>query len=273
MFWSARHQRPRSNGGAFTLIELMVVIGLISMLASLMLPVLGKMRAAAQSAVCTSNLRQMGQAWTMYTTESRGKLMPYLWQSLTTPDSAWNGYWPGVIENKGGVKGNALLCPSASQISTNAAANGYGTATTAWTGRFTAAGTAICFNATTYRNSSYGYNRYLTAAGGFGERGLATTINAVGDLCTIPMFFDCAFADAKPNNDDGGLPVAPPPDLQGRTLKRGQPEHWLFLLARHARGVNVCMADGHVRWVQLEDMYQMKWKTGWRKYRLRLPMR
>ena len=51
---------------AFTLVELMVVMGLISMLVSLMFPVLGKMRLAARSTVCTANLRTIGQAWTMY---------------------------------------------------------------------------------------------------------------------------------------------------------------------------------------------------------------
>src|SRR5688500_12152647 len=100
----------RGTRRAFTLVELMVVMGLISMLVSLMFPVLGKMRVAARSTVCTSNLRPVGQAWTMYLSESRGKLFPHVWQTPSTPDSAWNGYWLGVIENKGGVRGNSLMC-------------------------------------------------------------------------------------------------------------------------------------------------------------------
>lgn len=258
---------------AFTLVELTVVIGLVSMLVSLLLPVVGKMRAAAQATVCSANLRMMGQAWTMYTTESRGKLMPYVWQTPTTPDSAWNGYWLGVVELKGGVKGNSLLCPSAPEISNNAVARGYGTATTAWSGRFTASGTAVCFNPSTYRNSSYGYNRYLTARGGFGADGQATSVAAIGDLSSVPMFFDCAFADARPPNGSEAAPVESPPNLSGAGLVPGQPEHWKFLLARHGRGVNVCMGDGHVKWVQLETTYRMTWKADWRRYGLRLPVR
>jgi prepilin-type processing-associated H-X9-DG protein len=263
----------RAPRRAFTLVELMVVFGLISMLVALMLPVLGKMRAAAQSTVCASNLRVIGQAWTMYITESRGKLPLFVWQTPSAPDSSWNGYWLGLVERKGDVKGSSLLCPAASTVPQTPATNGYGNATTAWTGRFTAAGTGINFTGSTYRQGSYGYNRYLTAGGGFGRDGRATSIGAILDLSVVPLALDCAFSDLRPANGDERSPVDPPPDLQGSTLRRGQPEHWNILLARHGRGVNVCMADGHVKWVQLEDLYRMSWKAGWIKYRLSLPLK
>jgi prepilin-type N-terminal cleavage/methylation domain-containing protein/prepilin-type processing-associated H-X9-DG protein len=258
---------------AFTFVELMVVIGLISMLASLMLPVLGKMRSAARSTVCTSNLRVLGQAWAMYTSENHGRLMQYVWQAPTLPDSAWRNYWLGIIDTGAGVRGASLLCPSASEISANAAARGYGSATTAWTGRYTAGVTGISFNATTYRSGSYGYNRNLTAGGGFGPDGNAKFATAIANLADVPMFFDCAYPDVRPPNGTQIAPVEPPPDLRGATLRPGQPEHWNILLARHGRGVNVCMGDGRVTWVQLEDLYSMTWKSNWNKYRLVLPVR
>ena len=45
-------------------------------------------------------------------------------------------------------------------------------------------------------------------------------------------------------------------------------EHWRFLIARHGRGINGCMADGSARWVPLEETYQMKWNAVWQGYRL-----
>ncbi|HVM61124.1 MAG TPA: DUF1559 domain-containing protein [Verrucomicrobiae bacterium] len=50
----------------FTLIELLVVIVLIGILASLLLPAFGQARERGRRAMCTSNLRQIGTAATMY---------------------------------------------------------------------------------------------------------------------------------------------------------------------------------------------------------------
>lgn len=60
--------------GAFTLVELLVVIGIVAVLAALLLPVLSKAREDARRLQCANNLRQIATAWTAYCHMSGGLL-------------------------------------------------------------------------------------------------------------------------------------------------------------------------------------------------------
>lgn len=60
------------NRRAFTLVELLVVVGIIAVLMSVLIPVLGKARRAANAAKCLSNVRSMQIAHWLYASENRG---------------------------------------------------------------------------------------------------------------------------------------------------------------------------------------------------------
>jgi prepilin-type N-terminal cleavage/methylation domain-containing protein/prepilin-type processing-associated H-X9-DG protein len=88
--------RRRRGGGAtcaggFSLVELLVVIGIIALLISILLPALNSVRDHARTVQCLSNMRQLGAAMTMYADANRGIVIPMDYRDNTVPQGP-NGY-------------------------------------------------------------------------------------------------------------------------------------------------------------------------------------
>ena len=113
----------RSN--AFTLVELLVVIGIIALLISILLPSLSKARDQAIKVQCASNLRQWGQAFAQYFSNNKG-LFPYNGPAIPgCPVGGFDTSWTSsivqqffqdyLIKNRTlqeRAKDNVMFCPS-----------------------------------------------------------------------------------------------------------------------------------------------------------------
>jgi prepilin-type processing-associated H-X9-DG protein/prepilin-type N-terminal cleavage/methylation domain-containing protein len=102
-----RSARPQIRAKAFTLVELLVVIGIIALLIAILLPALSKARQRANLIVCQTHLRQLGQVTMMYVTDCKG-ILPYgYWNGITNPAANPAGYdgtraadWTTLLQNE-----------------------------------------------------------------------------------------------------------------------------------------------------------------------------
>ena len=78
----------RKSRQGFTLVELLIVVGIVALLIGIIIPVLSRAHAAQKSIICLNNLRQIGNAFHLYAQDNH----------LTLPDPGATGYsWEQLL--------------------------------------------------------------------------------------------------------------------------------------------------------------------------------
>jgi prepilin-type N-terminal cleavage/methylation domain-containing protein/prepilin-type processing-associated H-X9-DG protein len=108
----------QKNG--FTLVELLVVIGIISVLIAMLLPALNKAREAAKTVQCASNLHQIGMGMRMYANDNHNYLAPGIAAFAGFNYSSWQ-YQLGkaMLGSEDGWENPVFECPSATDLDQN----------------------------------------------------------------------------------------------------------------------------------------------------------
>ena len=233
--------KPARRPGGFTLVELLVVIGIVALLLAILLPTLGKARASARAVKCQSNLRQIGLAWQMYCNGNRGVPPPYAGVDPEVTDyvglawaAALDPYLPKAVEANRLCPDTDVPRPRPSNIpGSSHSAYVADTATTPWAG-------------------SYSYNLALASDLAAAMNGWPKAVRMPGGGQNVPVFADGVWREFEPTNA-----VAPPPDLIGGGWGAGFTGLQRICIDRHNRAVNVCFGDGHAGPVRLPDLWKL----------------
>ena len=212
----------------FTLIELLVVVAIIAILASLLLPALGKAKGAGQQTACLSNLRQLQTAWITYLGDNHN-VMPLNAQEQTIYSynaSSSNSWVTGDATYSADVSyiQKGTLYPFVSQPAVYHCP----------TDRSTVTGSPLT------RNRSYSLNFYLNGgldaqySGGQPAGVLSSVVTSYASV-TRPAQVFC-FLDENVNTIEDGVYLL---YLAPATTWQNAPSD------RHDRGVNMSFADGH----------------------------
>jgi prepilin-type processing-associated H-X9-DG protein/prepilin-type N-terminal cleavage/methylation domain-containing protein len=220
--------------GAFTLIELLIVVAIIGILAALLLPVLARAKAAGQRAACENNLRQLGLAAEIYLGDNAGYFFYCSRPAVSTGQQWWFGWLAAGTEGQRAFDlstgalfpylhgSNVRLCPSP-----------------VWSSpQFKSKGTNVIF--------SYGCNAYLCAAQNAAQSKMPVSLNKISRPADTALFADAAQVNTFQAPASAAHPLFEEFYYLDLETNYANPNNTPNAHFRHAQKANVTFADGHV---------------------------
>jgi len=243
--------RSRTRRRGFTLVELLVVIGIIALLIGILMPALQRARQQANQVKCAANLHQMGLAMAMYVNQWKA------YPGHAAQSSVIFAVWPTRLRSYMNNNQGVFFCPS-QESSFEWPYNqggGAGTATVAESRYGYTPGERLLdvFNVA----FSYGYNDWgagnpQPAPSRDAQRGLG------GDLWN-PATPEVKLGRVKKAAEMIAIADATQDRLWDFNIDPGQPSEFPGKI--HNKGCNVLFCDGHVQWYLQQDVVILDLKT------------
>jgi prepilin-type N-terminal cleavage/methylation domain-containing protein/prepilin-type processing-associated H-X9-DG protein len=249
----------------FTLVELLVVVGIIAVLLSLLMPATYRARRQANTVVCLGNLRQLAMAFHGYVTENKGRA-PYKHHGplgLFIPPNDTTTF-PEVV-----------FCPEARDVGRlvdGGQIDAYeGSAHRAW-GMWYARPPAINVPWWGLRSSSYGRNFWTCSPTPYNQPEWEPLFVSprTAQAGSVPLFADACSDDPMPSVTDTPPRNLTTPNIveSGRGIAMRT-----FCISRHGRAINIVFLDGHATTTPLEELWKLKWHNQWVPTDVTLPAR
>ncbi len=209
--------------GGFTLLELLVSISIIVILAALGVGGFKAYRGVATGAQCSSNLRQLSAAMSLYQGDHMGDFVPYV---QNTPEGRM---WYFGLETGGGSEGDrdldqnaGPLYPYILSVGSVEVCQGFNYGSALWKAKFKGA------------SYGYGYNWWLGGRSG----GSPMNITQMGKSANIILFGDCG----QVNTFQAPASKANPMIEEFYIIN----ESYSTVHFRHGGRANILFVDGHV---------------------------
>ena len=243
----------RARAGAFTLVELLVTIGIIAVLVSLLVPAVSRARAASLEAACANNLRQMGLAMTQYTLDTQ--YYPGCWG--LSESGLQVAVWPTRLRKYAGGNAGIFWCPAREPgqrwVPTTGTGPGFAVASDQGWGYDLGQKLLDPNPDPQVLGFSYGYNDWGTTS----IRGAAADQDrqkGLGGDVFNPLYTEIRLAEVVNPSEMIAIADRVESNAEGFLYNVDPTTPNQYPGAIHRGGANVLFADGHVKWFLQKEL-------------------